>query len=87
MKGKRKVISHKWSFQARVEAEANRMMATRSKNVAQRFLNKALAFGEDFEPTGRLAGHLCHSELEEDCRTPFRPPTTASAGYENTVER
>jgi myo-inositol-1(or 4)-monophosphatase len=56
MKGRRKVINHKWSLQALFEVEASRGFAKRSKKSADRFLNAALVFGKEFEPIGRLAG-------------------------------
>lgn len=60
MKGRRKVISHKWSLQAQFELEASCALAKRSKKVAHRFLDAALVFGSDFEPTGVLAGGSCN---------------------------
>lgn len=64
MKGRRKVISPRWSLQAQFEAEARRTLAKRSKQDAQRFLDAALVFGRNFEPTGRLAGGLCKPKVE-----------------------
>jgi myo-inositol-1(or 4)-monophosphatase len=56
MKGKRKVTSHKWSLQTRFAVEASRALAKRSRAGANRFLDAALVFGKDFEPTGCMAG-------------------------------
>jgi fructose-1,6-bisphosphatase/inositol monophosphatase family enzyme len=56
MKGRRKVVNHKWSLQALIEVETKRKFERRSKKSAHRFLNAALTFGKEFEPTGRLAG-------------------------------
>jgi len=56
MKGRRKVSTSKWFLKAKFEAEAQRISASRSKNVANRFLDAALQFGAEYEPTGRLAG-------------------------------
>jgi myo-inositol-1(or 4)-monophosphatase len=65
MKGRRKAVSHKWSLQARVVFEAGRALAKRSKAGANRFLDAALAFGKDFEPTGRMVGASLNPTLEE----------------------
>lgn len=64
MKGRRKVINHRWSLQAQFEAEARRTLAKRSKKDAHRFLDAALVFGRSFEPTGRLAGGSCKPQVE-----------------------
>lgn len=56
MKGRRKVISHRWSLQAEFELEVSCTLAKRSVKDAHRFLDAALVLGRDFEPTGRLAG-------------------------------
>lgn len=69
MKGRRKVISGRWSLQAQVEVEARRTIENRSKKVAHRFLDTALVFGRDFEPTGRLAGNLRGSPAEKNRNT------------------
>jgi hypothetical protein len=58
MKGRRKVSTSKWFLKAKFEAEAQQMSVSRSKNVANRFLDAALQFGAVYEPTGRLAGGL-----------------------------
>ena len=70
MKGRRKVISSKWSLQAQFEVEASRTLANRSKKGANRFLDAALVFGRDFEPTGRLAGDSCNPTVEKHCNIP-----------------
>jgi fructose-1,6-bisphosphatase/inositol monophosphatase family enzyme len=64
MKGRRKVISHKWSLQAQFEIEAIRALTNRSNKGAQRFLDAALAFGRDLEPVGWLAGNF---RCKDDC--------------------
>jgi hypothetical protein len=56
MKGRRKVISHRWSLQAQFELDVSRTLAKRPNKDAHRFLDAALVFGRDFEPIGRLAG-------------------------------
>ncbi|MHB9351643.1 hypothetical protein [Pseudomonas amygdali] len=56
MKGRRKVKTSKWVLKAQSEAEAQRMMANRSKEAAHRFLDAASQFRIEHEPTGRLAG-------------------------------
>jgi myo-inositol-1(or 4)-monophosphatase len=65
MKGRRKVTSHRWSLQAQFELEASRTLAKRSNKDAHRFLDAALVFGRDFEPTGRLAGGSRNPNVEE----------------------
>lgn len=65
MKGRRKVISHRWSLQAQFELEVSRTLAKRSNKDAHRFLDAALVFGRDFEPTGRLANGLRSPSVEE----------------------
>lgn len=65
MKGRRKVISHRWSLQAQFEFEVSRTLAKRSDKDAHRFLDAALVFGRDFEPTGRLAGGSRSPNVEE----------------------
>lgn len=69
MKGKRKVKSYRWSLQAQFGLEVSRTLAKRSDKRAQRFLDAALVFGSDFEPTGRLAGgsHSSNSEKPYKC--------------------
>ena len=56
MKGRHKVKTSKWFLKAQFEAEAQRMMARRSKEAAHRLLDVTLQFGIEHEPTGRLAG-------------------------------
>jgi myo-inositol-1(or 4)-monophosphatase len=73
MKGRRKVISHKWSLVYQFEAEASRIMAKRSKKGANRFLDAALLFGKEFEPAGRLAGESHSLIVEENCDTSTGP--------------
>ena len=76
MKGRRKVKNHKCSLRAQFQIEAIRVLANRSNNGAQKFLDAALAFGRDFEPTGRLAGDSrCHKE----CNPPPSCNSTLSA--------
>lgn len=58
MKGRRKAKQLKWSLRAQFEVDASQIMAKRSQIAAHRFLDAALVFGKDFEPTGRLAGDL-----------------------------
>jgi myo-inositol-1(or 4)-monophosphatase len=65
MKGRRKVISYRWSLQAQFELEARRSLAKRSNKDAHRFLDAALEFGRDFEPTGLLAGGSRKPQVEE----------------------
>ncbi len=65
MKGRRKVISHRWSLQVQFEFEVSRTLAKRSNKDAHRFLDAALVFGRDFEPTGRLAGGSRSPNVEE----------------------
>lgn len=48
MKGRRKVRTSRWFLKAQFEAEAQRMMAHRSKKAAHRFLDAAsqiIAYG------------------------------------------
>lgn len=56
MKGRRKVTTSKWFLKIQLEVEAQRMMAKRPNDAAHRFLDAALQFGIEHEPTGRLAG-------------------------------
>lgn len=56
MKGRRKIKHPKWALQAQVEAEANHLMANRSKKAAHRFFDAITPLLIDQEPTGRLAG-------------------------------
>lgn len=56
MKGRRKVTTSKWFLKVQLEVEAQRMMAKRPNDAAHRFLDAALQFGIEHEPTGRLAG-------------------------------
>ncbi|WP_158242093.1 hypothetical protein [Pseudomonas sp. QC2] len=56
MKGRHKVTTSKWFLKAKLEADAQRMMATRPNEAANRFLDAALQFGIEHEPIGRLAG-------------------------------
>jgi hypothetical protein len=77
MKGRRKVVTHRWSLQsqfkakakaeaeAEAEAEVRRTLAKRSKKDAQRFLDAALVFGRSFEPTGRLAGGSSARQVQD----------------------
>lgn len=67
MKGRRKVVSHRWSLQAQFELEASRTLAKRSNKDAHRFLDAALVFGRDFEPTGWLVGGSRNPNVEEQC--------------------
>jgi hypothetical protein len=76
MKGRRKVISHRWSLQAQFEAEARRTLAKRSKKNANRFLDAALVFGGSFEPAGRLAGDSCKPHVEGQKITPTKSDVT-----------
>lgn len=66
MKGRRKVVSYKWSLQTRFEVEAKRKLAERSKKAEHRFLDAALVFGADFEPIGLLSGGLRNPVLGKD---------------------
>lgn len=66
MKGRRKVVSYKWSLQTRFEVEAKRKLGKRSKKAEHRFLDAALLFGADFEPIGLLSGGLRNPALGED---------------------
>lgn len=69
MKGRRKVVSHRWSLQAQFELEASRALAKRSNKSAHRFLDAALVFGRDFEPTGWLVGGSRNPNVEEQRNT------------------
>jgi len=66
MKGRRKVVSYKWSLQTRFEVEAKRKLRSRSKKAEHRFLDAALIFGADFEPIGLMSGVLRNPALKED---------------------
>lgn len=66
MNGRRKVHSYKRSLQTRFEIEAKWKLGNISKKAAHRFLDVALVFGADFEPTGLLSGGPRSLELGED---------------------
>ncbi|MNG31089.1 hypothetical protein D3C84_1168340 [compost metagenome] len=66
MKGRRKVSTSKWFLKAQFEGEAQYMKASRSKNGANRFLDAALQFGAELEPTGRLAGRSSPASSQDD---------------------
>lgn len=64
MKGKRKAINRKWALQAQIELEIRRLLAKRSVEKSNRFLDAALELGRDLEPAGRMAGFI---REEENC--------------------
>jgi hypothetical protein len=69
MKGRRKIKKPKWLLLAQFEVEGRCMTAKRSKKAANRFLDAALIFGKDFEPTGRLAGDSLSAAVEVNIST------------------
>ena len=54
MKGRRKLKTNKWHAQERYRFEAKLALANR-KGVGL-ILDKAVSFGADFEPIGKMAG-------------------------------
>ncbi|MFJ3370603.1 inositol monophosphatase family protein [Pseudomonas sp. NPDC086251] len=65
MKGRRKAKTKKWSMKVQFETEAQRLMATRSTNATNRFLDAVVRLGALYETTGRLSGALNKPQPEK----------------------